>query len=103
MKIQNSMKYFQKSIIVILFLVVLIPAYAEIRLLTIFSSKMVLQCNSDVAIWGKDKEKAEVNITTSWNNLTHKTKSDKQGDVISVHPVTESELIAFRKCLTSDK
>ena len=41
--------------------------FAEIKLPTIFGSNMVLQQQTDVAIWGTADSNATVEVITSWN------------------------------------
>ncbi|MEP0367354.1 MAG: sialate O-acetylesterase [Cyclobacteriaceae bacterium] len=53
---------------------------AEVKLPAIFGSNMVLQRNREVAIWGKADAKSTVTMTTSWNDQSYKTKSDKEGN-----------------------
>lgn len=52
---------------------------AEITLPEIFANNMILQQQSDVAIWGWAKPNATVKVTTSWNKKSYSTKSDHQG------------------------
>jgi sialate O-acetylesterase len=53
--------------------------FAEIRLSAIFGSKMVLQRESNVAIWGTANGNANVNVTTSWNGTTYSTQALANG------------------------
>ncbi|PKQ44329.1 sialate O-acetylesterase [Confluentibacter flavum] len=54
--------------------------YAEIKLPAIFGSNMVLQRNSEVSVWGTAKTKSKVTVSTSWNNRSYETTSDKEGN-----------------------
>ncbi len=53
---------------------------AEIKLPAIFGDNMVLQQQTDAAIWGKANPNKTVNITCSWDNKSYSTKSDKKGN-----------------------
>lgn len=54
-------------------------AKAEVRLPAIFADKMVLQQQSDAAIWGTALANKTVEVTTSWDNKTYSSKSDSTG------------------------
>jgi len=45
----------------------------------IFGDNMVLQQQSDVAIWGWAKANSQVRVVTSWNKKSYSTRSDGQG------------------------
>ena len=55
------------------------PLFAEIKLPTIFGSNMVLQQQTEVAIWGAADTNATIEVTTSWNDKKYATKSDSAG------------------------
>lgn len=55
------------------------PLFAEIKLPAIFGSNMVLQRETDVAIWGTADTNATVTVITSWNDKKYKTKADSNG------------------------
>lgn len=48
---------------------------AKVVLPSVFSDGMVLQRNTEVAIWGSSDTKKEVVITTSWNGKSYKVSS----------------------------
>ena len=48
---------------------------AQIKLPSIFSNGMVLQQQSNVAIWGKAKPASAITLITSWDNVTYSVKS----------------------------
>lgn len=50
-----------------------------LKLGSIFSDEMVLQQKTETPIWGTAKTGEQVNITTSWNNKTYSTRTDKNG------------------------
>lgn len=53
---------------------------AEVKLPAIFSDNMVLQQNSDAAIWGTAGKNKTIRIHTSWNNKNYTAKADAKGD-----------------------
>jgi sialate O-acetylesterase len=53
---------------------------AEVKLPAIFGDNMVLQQQTDAAIWGKATVNSTVKVTTSWNNKTWSAKADKDGN-----------------------
>jgi sialate O-acetylesterase len=52
---------------------------AEIKLPSLFSDNMVLQQQTEAAIWGWAKADAYVTLTTSWNSRQYKSVADKNG------------------------
>ncbi|MDR2382291.1 MAG: sialate O-acetylesterase [Prevotellaceae bacterium] len=64
------------------FLLVLIcgiSARAEIKLPAVFGDNMVLQQQSQVAVWGWAKVNSNVTVTCSWNGKSYSAKSDGNG------------------------
>jgi len=55
------------------------PLFAEIKLPAIFGNQMVLQQQSDVAVWGTAEKNATVKVITSWNNKKYTTKASDDG------------------------
>jgi sialate O-acetylesterase len=55
-------------------------SFAEVKLPAIFGDNMVLQQQSDVAIWGKAKASSTVRVTTSWNNKSYSVQAGKDGN-----------------------
>ncbi len=53
---------------------------AEIKLPAIFGDDMVLQQQTDAAIWGKASANKGVKVTTSWNNKSYSAKADADGN-----------------------
>jgi len=53
--------------------------FAEIKLPAIFCDNMVMQQQTDAAIWGKASNNASVKVTTSWNNKSYSTKASADG------------------------
>lgn len=65
-----------------LFCAVVFPSaqlFADIKLPAIFGNNMVLQQQTDVAIWGTATKNAPVEVITSWNNKTYSTKAADDG------------------------
>ena len=56
-----------------------ITSKAEIRLPWFFSDNMVLQQQTDAAIWGWAKKGTNVTVTTSWNKKKYNTAADTEG------------------------
>ncbi len=54
-------------------------SYADIKMPAIFCGNMVLQQQSNVAIWGWARPISNVKITCSWDNKIHRVSSDKKG------------------------
>ena len=73
-------KNFNLCFLCVLFTVLAFGAYADIKLPAIFSDNMVLQQQSQVAIWGWAKPNANVQVTVSWNKKTYAAKSDAKGN-----------------------
>jgi sialate O-acetylesterase len=53
--------------------------YGEIKLPAIFSDNMVLQQNSEAAIWGLATANSTVKVTTSWNKKSYSAKAGSDG------------------------
>jgi sialate O-acetylesterase len=51
-----------------------LPSFGQIRLPSVIGDNMVLQQNSDAAVWGWGEPGSEIKVTGSWNNDTVKTK-----------------------------
>ena len=52
---------------------------AEVKMPAVFGDNMVLQQQSEVAIWGWAKARTTVKVTTSWNNKGYSAKADQEG------------------------
>jgi sialate O-acetylesterase len=67
--------------LVILFVTIGISSLkAEVKLPSIFGDHMVLQQQTDAAIWGKANAGKTVKVVTSWNKKSYSTTSDKEGN-----------------------
>ena len=67
------------SLLLVLVTVLSIRVQAKVTLPAIFSDGMVLQQQSNVALWGKADAGKSVTITTSWNNKTYQAKPASDG------------------------
>lgn len=76
------MKFNKLFFIQLLILAWLLPASlkAEIKLLAIFGNNMVLQQQTEAAIWGKATPGKTVKVITSWNSKTYRTLASGSGD-----------------------
>lgn len=72
-------KSISNTVLLLLIFCITHIASAEIKLPAFFSSEMVLQQQTDAAIWGTATPSKTVEITTSWNGKTYTTKADKNG------------------------
>ncbi len=54
-------------------------AQAKVKLPHLLASKMVLQQQSDVKLWGEAKANAKLKVKTSWNNKTTMTRVGSDG------------------------
>ena len=64
------------------FLLVIISTslFAEVKVPAIFGDNMVLQQQTDAAIWGETSPNKTVKVTTSWNRKSYSTRADAQGN-----------------------
>ncbi|WP_316767321.1 sialate O-acetylesterase [Pedobacter frigiditerrae] len=68
-----------KSFVVVGLLVMSSMAFAKVKPASIFTDHMVLQQQSNVAIWGWAKPSSTVKITTSWNKKLYTASADATG------------------------
>ena len=54
-------------------------AFAEIKLPSIFCDNMVMQQQTQAAIWGKASKNATVSVSTSWNGKSYSAKASADG------------------------
>jgi len=75
------MKRFFSSLMTLLIALVISSGvlYAEVKLPAIFGDNMVLQQQSEAAIWGTAAQNATVKVTTSWNNKSYSVRSGSDG------------------------
>lgn len=69
-----------RSVTILIVFILTFPSYGQIRLPAVFSDNMVLEQNSDAAIWGWGDPGSEVKITGSWNNDTLKALVSNQAE-----------------------
>lgn len=75
------MNYLLNSILM-LFVVLTISVtnvLAEVKLPAIFCDNMVLQQQTEAAIWGKADRNSSIKVTTSWNGKSYSTKATAEG------------------------
>lgn len=60
-------------------LLITLNSFSKVSLAAIISSGMVLQQQSNVALWGKAKAGAKVTISTSWNQKSYIVSASKEG------------------------
>lgn len=53
--------------------------YAEVKLPSVFGDNMVLQQQTEVAVWGKASPNSTVTVKTSWNGKTYTVKAGGDG------------------------
>ena len=64
---------------ILVFLVFCFIAHAELKVSNICSNGMVLQQNSEVALWGTSAPGAQITVTTSWNGASYRTRTAPEG------------------------
>jgi len=70
---------FQISASLVLILALSATLNAEVKLPAIFGDNMVLQQQTDAAIWGTASANSTVRVTTSWNKKTYSARADREG------------------------
>lgn len=78
MKKNNAVKIF-KLLLLSIMMIVDGKSIASIQLHGIFGNNMVLQQQSNVALWGTASKNSKVIIVTSWNKKQYTTKADGDG------------------------
>ena len=63
----------------LILILIAVNSNAEIKLPAIFGSNMVLQQQTNAAIWGTAKANKTVKVTTSWNKKSYSTKAASDG------------------------
>ena len=72
-------KLFQFIAICFLLLFAEVDLLAQLSLPSIFGDNMVLQQQTNAAIWGNATANATISVRTSWNNRTVTTRADREG------------------------
>jgi sialate O-acetylesterase len=65
--------------ILIVFVITSATLYGEVKLPAIFGDNMVLQQQTEAAIWGTSAKNASVKVVTSWNNKSYSTRAGSDG------------------------
>ncbi|MGN0213629.1 MAG: sialate O-acetylesterase [Muribaculaceae bacterium] len=66
-------------LIVLIFAAAVVFASSAIELPEVIGDNMVLQQNSDVLLWGWSKSNSKVDVTTSWDGVTHTAQANNSG------------------------
>jgi sialate O-acetylesterase len=70
---------FSKMAAVLLLSAAFLTLHAEVKLPAIFTDNMVLQQQTQVAIWGKATVNSSVTVRTSWNGKSYSAHTNKDG------------------------
>jgi len=70
---------FSMMTVLLVILISLSQSFAEVNLPAVFCDNMVLQQQTEVAIWGKATKNAIVKVSTSWNNKSYSSKVASDG------------------------
>jgi sialate O-acetylesterase len=75
------MKRFLASSLLVIFLFASfsLKSKADVTLPAIFGSNMVLQQQTDAALWGKARPGATVRVSTSWNKKSYSVSAGRDG------------------------
>ncbi len=68
------------NLILFFFLVLPVFVKAEVKLPAIFADNMVLQQQTEAALWGLADKNTEITVITSWDNKIYSTSSDRAGN-----------------------
>ena len=71
---------FRTGVMLVILAVTTALAKAEVKLPSIFGDNMVLQQQTDAALWGKSLPGANVSVKTSWNGKSYSARADKEGN-----------------------
>ncbi|MEN6456771.1 MAG: sialate O-acetylesterase, partial [Prolixibacteraceae bacterium] len=61
-------------------LLISVSMQAEVKLPAIFGDHMVLQQQTDAAVWGKASPSKNVSVKTSWDGKSYSTRADNNGN-----------------------
>ena len=70
---------FHSGTLMVLFIAFSLSLSAEIKLPSIFGDNMVLQQQTNVAVWGKASANSSVSVKTSWNGKSFTTRAGNNG------------------------
>ena len=69
-----------RKLLLLIALTCSVVLHAEIKLPSVFGDNMVLQQNSQAAIWGKAEPNTQITISTTWSKAKVDVFSDENGD-----------------------
>ena len=69
----------KRKVTIFLLLLNSLAMMAKVELPPIFADNMVLQQQTDAALWGKAKPQSKVTVTTSWSKAKTVVTSDSDG------------------------
>ncbi|MEO6914918.1 MAG: sialate O-acetylesterase [Chitinophagaceae bacterium] len=69
-----------KTIFTFIFITACFTAFGKVKLPSIINNNMVLQQQSNVALWGSATKSSKVVVVTSWNKKEYVSKADGKGD-----------------------
>jgi len=70
---------YQISVLLVLLFALSVSLRAEIKLPAIFGDNMVLQQQTDAAVWGTAAANSTVRVITSWNKKSYSVRADNAG------------------------
>lgn len=65
--------------IITMMLCISLASDAKLKVAGLFSDGMVLQQNTEAAIWGTSDSGAQITVSTSWNGKSYRAKADSEG------------------------
>ena len=65
--------------ILVVFVISVNQLFAEVKLPSVFCDNMVMQQQTEAAIWGKANKNSTVSVTTSWNGKSYSVKASSDG------------------------
>lgn len=72
-----------KPLITLIFIVAYFTSFCKVKLPSIINNNMVLQQQSNVALWGTSTKNSKIVIVTSWNKKEYVFNADSNGDWIT--------------------
>lgn len=84
------MKKTNLTVLIIILIISVFSANAQLKVASILGNNMVLQRNSEVKIWGKAEPKMSLKINVSWNKTTITAVANEKGDWITKVKTSEA-------------
>lgn len=84
------MKKTNLTVLIIILIISVFSANAQLKVASILGNNMVLQRNSEIKIWGKSDARMSVSISCSWNKTTITAVANEKGDWIATVKTTEA-------------